>query len=104
MSTNTRWLPSVSVIFFLSTFLFLAFSSGNNLLNDADTGYHIRAGEYMINNLVVLRYDIFSYISPPLPWFAHEWLSEVIMALVYRLSGLTGVVIFFSILIALASS
>src|SRR5438093_697135 len=105
MSTNTRfWLPSVSDIFFLSTFLFLAFSSGNNLLNDADTGYHIRAGEYMIKNLMVLRYDIFSYISPPLPWFAHEWLSEVIMALVYRLSALTGVVIFFSILIALASS
>ena len=105
MSTNTRfWLPSVSDIFFLCTFLFLAFSSGNNLLNDADTGYHIRAGEYMINNLVVLRYDIFSYISPPLPWFAHEWLSEVIMALVYRLSGLTGVVIFFSILLALVPS
>jgi len=77
--------------------------SGDNwLLNDGDAGYHIRAGEYILHNFSVPKYDIFSYISPPLPWIAHEWLSEVIMALVHEFSGLTGIVIFFSFLIGLA--
>ena len=97
MNGKTRfWLPSVADIFFLCPFLFLALKGGSNLLNDADTGYHIRTGEYIIRNLTVPQYDIFSNIEPPLPWVAHEWLSEVFMALVHRFSGLTGVVVFFS--------
>src|SRR5215813_2912362 len=104
MNGKTRfWLPSVADIFFLCPFLFLALKGGSNLLNDADTGYHIRTGEYIIRNLTVPQYDIFSNIEPPLPWVAHEWLSEVIMALVHRFSGLTGVVIFFSFWIGVIS-
>src|ERR1700693_6642618 len=94
------WLPSLADIFFLCPFLILALNSGNNLLNDADTGYHIRTGEYIINHLRVPQSDLFSHITPPLPWFAHEWLSEVVMALVHTFSGLTGVVLFFSFLIS----
>jgi hypothetical protein len=52
----------------------------------------------------VPKYDIFSYISPPLSWTAHEWLSEVIMATVHKFFGLTGIVIFFSFMIAVMSS
>jgi hypothetical protein len=92
-------LPSLADLFFLCPFLFLAFHSGSHLLNDGDTGYHVRAGEYMIRNLTVPRFDIFSYIDPPLAWTAHEWLSEVVMALVHGLSGLTGLTIFFAVLI-----
>jgi hypothetical protein len=95
------WLPSLADLFFLCPFLFLALHSGNNLLNDGDTGYHVRAGEYMIRNLAVPRFDIFSYIDPPLAWTAHEWLSEIIMAVVHGLSGLTGLAIFFAVLIGI---
>jgi hypothetical protein len=93
-------LPSLADIFFLCVFLLLSLSRGNNLLNDLGTGVHIRAGEYILNNFKIPKYDIFSFISPPLPWVAHEWLSEVIMAFIHRASGLTGVVLFFSGLIA----
>src|SRR5438132_1852136 len=100
MKSKTRfWLPSFADLFFLYPFLFLSLSGGNDLLNDADTGYHIRTGDYIITNFSVPQYDIFSYITPPLPWIAHEWLSEVVMALVHRFSGFTGTVIFFSFLI-----
>ena len=100
MKSKTRfWLPSFADLFFLCPFLFLSLSGGNDLLNDADTGYHIRTGDYIITNFSVPQYDIFSYITPPLPWIAHEWLSEVVMALVHRFSGFTGTVIFFSFLI-----
>jgi hypothetical protein len=87
------YLPSFADIIFVCLFLTLVFSGGHNLLNDGDTGWHIRAGEYIIDNVHVPRHDMFSHISPSLPWFAHEWLSEVIMARVHGLSGLTGVVI-----------
>lgn len=97
-------LPSISVMLFLVVFLYLSFYAGKGLLNDGDTGYHIRAGEYIIENLTIPKNDIFSFHSPPIPWTAHEWLSEVIMAIIHKISGLTGVVIFFSFLIALTYS
>jgi len=94
-------IPSIADVIFISLFLFLSFSAGKGLLNDGDTGYHIRAGEYIIDTLSIPKHDIFSFLSPPLPWTAHEWLSEVIMALIHRVSGLSGIVIFFSFIISL---
>ena len=94
-------IPSIADIFFTSLFLFLSFFIGQRLLIDCDTGYHIRAGEYIIDNLSIPMHDIFSFHAPPIPWTAHEWLSEVIMAIVHRSFGLTGIVIFFSFLISL---
>src|SRR5499426_3117263 len=99
-----RWvqflLPSISAMVFLSVFLLLALQHGQSLLRDGDTGYHIRTGEFIIQNWIIPQRDIFSFRSPPIPWTAHEWLSEFIMAVVHRASGLTGTVIFFSFVIA----
>ena len=85
---------------FLSVFLLLALQQGQLLLRDGDTGYHIRTGEFIIQNWTIPEHDIFSFRSPPLPWTAHEWLAEIAMALVHRAAGLTGTVIFFAFLIA----
>ena len=93
-------LPSISEMVFLSVFLLLALQHGQALLRDGDTGYHIRAGEFIIQNWTIPERDIFSFRSPPIPWTAHEWLSEIIMAIVHSASGLTGTVIFFSFIIA----
>jgi len=93
-------LPSIADVFFMSTLLYLALSQKNTLLGDGDTGYHIRAGEYILNTLSVPKADIFSFITPTMPWTAHEWLSEVVMALLHQIGGLTAVVIAFSLLIA----
>jgi hypothetical protein len=93
-------IPPLADIIFITLFLFLAFSAGKDLLGDADTGYHIRAGEYILDNLTIPKKDLFSFISPTLPWTSHEWLSEVIMAMVHRAFGLTGIVIFFSFIIS----
>jgi len=97
------WLPSIADLFFLYPFLVLALRKGTILLSDADAGYHIRTGEYIIEHFTVPRYDIFSSLTPPPPWVAHEWLSEVVMAFVHKVSGLTGVVLFFSFWIAMIS-
>jgi hypothetical protein len=94
-------IPSIADMFFVTILLLVFFSDKASLLGDGDTGYHVRAGEYIIRNLSIPKYDIFSLHTPPLPWTAHEWLSEVIMALVHSVAGLTGVVAFFSLLLAL---
>jgi hypothetical protein len=99
-SPKTYWfLPSISDVIFVIV-LAIILSGKGSLLGDADTGYHIRAGEYIIGNLKVPDHEIFSHISPPVKWTAHEWLSEVIFALIHRVSGLTGIVAAASILIA----
>lgn len=98
---NKFFIPSLADMLFLSIFLYLGLSRGVGLLGDGDTGYHIRAGEWILEHRSIPRLDIFSFHSPPIPWTAHEWLSEVIMALVHQVSGLTGIVVFFAFLLAL---
>jgi hypothetical protein len=100
MKIQKYLIPSISDIIFISVFLYLSLSVGNSLLNDGDTGYHIKAGEYILENLSIPEKDIFSYHYPAIPWTAHEWLSEVVMAIIHKISGLTGIVLFFSFLIA----
>lgn len=93
--------PRLADIVFAMLFFCITVIFAQKLLGDGDTGYHIRAGEYIIRTLSIPRQDMFSFISPPIPWTAHEWFSEVIMAAVHSRFGLTGVVVFFAGLIAL---
>ena len=90
--------PSIASVVFIAVFLSQAIRTSGGLLQDCDTGYHLRAGEYILNTLSIPKHDMFSFLSPPIPWTAHEWLSEVMMAAINGIFGLTGIVIFFSIL------
>lgn len=95
-------LPSIGRFLFLVLFLFLCLSpEGNRMLADGDTGWHVRAGESILSAGSVPEHDLFSYRVPPIPWTAHEWLSEVLMALVHRFLGLTGVVVLFALVVSL---
>lgn len=97
----TAWLlPSIADVFFLLVFLCLAIPPGKDLLGDGDTGYHIRAGDFIISSFSIPKADLFSFITPTIPWTAHEWLSEAFMAFLHQLGGLTAVVIAFSFIIA----
>lgn len=98
--SGTYWfLPSFSDVIFI-IILSVIISGKANLLGDADTGYHIRTGEYIIENLKVPDHDIFSHITPSVKWTAHEWLSEVVFALLHKVSGLSCLVVATAILIA----
>jgi hypothetical protein len=94
-------IPSIADVIFIAIFIYLSFAINGNLLSDCDTAYHICTGDYIVENLSIPNQDIFSFHKPPLAWTAHEWLSEVIMALIHHFSGLTGIVISFSFVIAL---
>lgn len=92
--------PSISQMVFLIVFFACFTNSGSFLLGDGDTGHHIRAGEIILKDLAVPRYDPFSFITPPLPWTAHAWLSEVVMAIVHKALGIQGIVFLFALLLS----
>src|ERR1700754_1802182 len=65
----------------LAAFALAALSPG--LLNDGDTYWHIRAGQWMLAHHAVLRADVFSYTAAGQPWHTAEWLAEIVMALAF---------------------
>ena len=88
-------LPSLSDAAFLIPILVLFWCTTGVgwLLTDSDTGWHIRTGEWILSNGRVPAVDIFSFTKPGSPWFAWEWLSDVLMAAVHHVAGLRGIVL-----------
>ena len=88
-------MPSLSDLAFLTPILVLFWCTPGVgwLLTDSDTGWHIRTGEWILKNGRVPTTDIFSFTKAGQPWFAWEWLSDVLMAVVHGRSGLAGIVL-----------
>jgi hypothetical protein len=63
------------------------------VLGDGDTFSHLATGEWIIAHGQPPRADPFSHSMPGAPWVAHEWLSEVLLTLAFRLGGWCGVVL-----------
>src|SRR6478672_7624312 len=97
--------PSSALIFALfaglAAFALAAFSPG--LLNDSDTYWHIRAGQWMLAQHQVLRADIFSYTAAGAPWHTQEWLSEIVMALAWDAGGWQAIHLLFAVCAALTA-
>ena len=86
-------LPSVrDIIFILLFWSLLAGPLSNRPLADADIGWHIRTGELILANHSIPRTDPFSSTMQGQPWFAWEWLYDVVLGILYRTMGLNGVV------------
>ena len=70
------------------------------LLCDADTGWHIRNGEFILATRSVPQTDSFSYTKAGQPWYAWEWLYDVVIGAIHHVAGLNGVVLFTALVIA----
>ncbi len=57
-----------------------------------DPYWHIRVGEWIVNNLKVPDRGLFSHSKADAPWTPHEWLSEVIIYWIHKVSGWPGLV------------
>ncbi len=88
-----RWLPSFTDLAFLMPIVFFLRRGGGPSMIEGDTGWHIRAGEWMLANGRVPDRDIFSYTKPGEPWFAWEWLWDVIFAWLHQRGGMNAVVL-----------
>lgn len=64
-------------LIFCGILMFAVFSFGFGF----DYYWHVKAGEYMVTNLKIPYYDVFSWygIANNLYWMSHEWLSEVML-------------------------
>ncbi len=98
----SRWSPSLADFLFVSLIIWLFLAGPNGwlaLLSDGDTGWHIRVGDWIRENGTVPRTDLFSFSKPGAPWFAWEWLAELLFSYLHSWAGLKGVVLFCGMLI-----
>ncbi len=90
-----RVLPSLTDLAFVMPiiFIFVKLAGARTLLADGDTGWHIRTGQWILAHHQVPSADMFSFSRPGAPWFAWEWLWDVIFAVLYGRWGLPSVVL-----------
>jgi hypothetical protein len=94
-------LPSVRDVIFI--FLFWSVLAGplsNRPLADADIGWHIRTGEQILATHSLPRTDPFSSTMQGQPWFAWEWLYDLVLGILRQACGLNGVVWLCALLVA----
>lgn len=101
-SLAVRLLPSMTDFAFLMpiAFLFGRMDGAKTLLGDCDTGWHIRTGEWIVRNHQVPAVDVFSFTKAGEPWFAWEWLSDILFAWLNHHGGLATVVLFSVVMLA----
>lgn len=85
------WLFSWPLIIALLVYSLLMFH-GDILLRDADTYWHIATGQWILEHRAIPTLDPFSHTMRGMPWTAHEWLSELILAISHNVGGWTGVI------------
>src|SRR5450759_4718447 len=98
--------PSLLDVFF-GALLLAAFAHPQglrSLLSDGDTGWHIRTGELILETGRAPVADPFSFTRPRQPWFAWEWLADVVFAVTWRWRGLAGVAALAGAVLALAAT
>src|SRR5580658_9629080 len=96
--------PSMSDCFFMAlvSWLFIFVATGwKSLLGDGDTGWHIRTGQYILAHHAVPTQDLFSFSRAGAPWFAWEWLSDVLYAALFQVGGLKAIVLVSGLMIGL---
>ena len=88
------------LIFVLLLGAFTAGPLAQKLLGDAGIGWHIRTGQLILRTGAVPRVDPFSATMGGQPWYAWEWLYDVVVGWLERIAGLNGVVFASALVIA----
>lgn len=85
------WHCSLPLLIGAFVYLYVV-TRGRALLQDGDTMWHIAAGQWILGHGAVPTQDPFSHTMRGAPWVAHEWLSEIPLALAHDSGGWTAVV------------
>jgi hypothetical protein len=68
---------------------------------DTDTWWHLRAGQWMLENRAVPQVDPFSYTRLGQPWQYPGWIVQLPMILIYRAGGPGGLNLWTALMVAL---
>lgn len=63
------------------SFVVILFLGIINTINGDDFFWHVKIGEWIVDNKQIPKTGIFSWFAKDSNWFAHEWLSEILMYL-----------------------
>jgi len=74
---------------FVPIIFFAMFREG---IVDPDLWWHLEAGRWMLRHGRVPSQEFYSYTSAGHEWIAHEWLTEIVFWMLYRLGGMWGLV------------
>jgi hypothetical protein len=99
------WLvPDVSFVAAAVVLLYsiVLFPGYQKFFLDSDAGWHIRAGERMLETRALPQSEPFSFTMQGAPWFAWEWGADVMIGTIHGKWGLSGVVFFYGSAIAAA--
>ena len=101
-----RIVPSFLDFAFLAPLGFLlARPNGfQTLLGDGDTGWHIRTGDWMLQNGRIPVADFFSFSKPGEEWFAWEWLWDGAFSWLEKAGGMAAVLLVSVLVICFSSA
>ena len=71
-------------------------------VTDPDVWWHLRTGQLMLQTHKVFHTDPYSFTKFGQPWTDHEWLSQVLIFALYRLTGWGGLIVAFGAITAAA--
>lgn len=100
MPTVTEFLQ-LRRVFVVAVFIGLFAMAARNVL-DPDVWWHLKTGEWIVQHYAVPHSDPFSYTRAGQPWTAHEWLFELALYGLFRLTGYAGLILAFAAIISLA--
>jgi len=82
---------------FLATALLLCVLPTSSAVRDPDFWWHLRTGQLILDHHGLLGTDPFTYTAASHHWTMHEWLTEVVFAVLHRIGGLALIVVVLSV-------
>jgi len=93
INSNNRLNATTAVSLFLLSYSVLLVGGGAFVLQDPDTLWHIRTGQWILLHARVPTVDLYSYTAAGRPWISTEWLAETVYAAAFNLGGWRAVAI-----------
>lgn len=89
-----RWLDAMLVISMVAAGSLLACQE----LSDPDVWWHLRSGQWILENRRLPTLDPFSFASADRQWIDLHWGFQIVLALAHRLGGVAGMILLASLL------
>jgi hypothetical protein len=89
--TTSRAAQRAFVLYLPALLVLAGAAYAGTITRDGDIYFHLPAGRWILEHLQFIHRDIFSYTVAGTRWDDPEWLSEIVMAIAYRLAGWSGV-------------
>lgn len=92
---TSRWIIPLCLVFTFGILL------ATRQISDPDIGFHLRGGQWMIENMKFHSHDVFTYTVNGNEYVAMYWLYQIILYGIFYFSGYMGLTLFNALLIAL---